>query len=40
MKQSIGAQELARKGVSDAEGAVTKTTGVTKVSSRGVFVEN
>ena len=38
MKQSIGAQELARKGVSDAEGAVTKTTGVTKVSSRGVFV--
>lgn len=30
MKQSIGAQELTRKGVSDAEGAVTKVTGVSK----------
>lgn len=38
IKQSIGAQELARKGVSDAEGAVIKTTGVTKVSTRGVFI--
>lgn len=38
IKQSIGAQELARKGVSTVEGAVIKTTGVTKVASRGVFV--
>lgn len=38
MKQSIGAEELSRKGVSDAESAVTKSTGITKVASRGVFV--
>lgn len=38
IKQSIGAQELARKGVSTVEDAVIKTTGVTKVASRGVFV--
>ncbi|MBW2960479.1 TonB-dependent receptor [Mesonia aestuariivivens] len=30
MKQSIGTQELARKGVSDASTAVTKTTGISK----------
>lgn len=30
IKTSIGAQELATKGVSDAEGAVTKTAGVSK----------
>lgn len=29
-KQAIGAQELSRKGVSNAEAAVTKTSGVTK----------
>lgn len=37
-KQSIGAQELARKGVSDVEEGLTKITGITKVESRGLFV--
>lgn len=37
--QTIGAQEMARKGVSDAEGAVTKMTGITKQQGeRNVFV--
>ena len=37
--QSIGAQELSRKGVSDAAGAVTKVTGVSKQEgSSGIFV--
>jgi len=35
IKQSIGAQELARKGVSDVAGAVTKTTGITKQEGSG-----
>jgi len=30
MKQSIGAQELSRKGISDAAAAVIKTSGVSK----------
>ncbi|WP_062061627.1 TonB-dependent receptor [Aquimarina longa] len=39
IKQSIGAQELARKGVSDAEGAVTKVAGITKAEGvKNVFV--
>lgn len=39
IKQSIGAQELSRKGVSDAEGAVTKVTGISKQEGeRNVFV--
>jgi outer membrane receptor protein involved in Fe transport len=39
IKQSIGAQELARKGVSDVATAVTKTTGVTKQEGSGnIFV--
>lgn len=39
MKQEIGAQELSRKGVSDAEGAVTKVTGVKKqAGAKNVFV--
>jgi outer membrane receptor protein involved in Fe transport len=39
IKQSIGAQELSRKGVSDAETAVTKVTGVSKQEgSKNVFV--
>lgn len=39
IKQSIGAQELARKGVSDAESAVTKITGITKQEGeKNVFV--
>lgn len=37
--QSIGAQEMSRKGVSDAEGAVTKVTGITKQQGeKNVFV--
>ncbi len=38
IKQSIGAQEMARKGVSDVEEGLTKITGITKVDSRGLFV--
>jgi outer membrane receptor protein involved in Fe transport len=37
-KQSIGAQEMARKGVSDVEEGLTKITGISKVESRGLFV--
>lgn len=37
--QSIGAEELSQKGVSDAEGAVTKVSGVSKQSGvKNVFV--
>lgn len=35
IKQSIGAQELSRKGVSDAAGAVTKISGVSKQEGGG-----
>ena len=39
IKQTIGAQEMSRKGVSDAEGAMTKMTGVTKQQGeKNVFV--
>lgn len=39
MLEKIGAQELSRKGVSDAEGALTKMSGVTKsASGANVFV--
>jgi hypothetical protein len=39
IKQSIGAQELSRKGVSDAATAITKTTGITKQEGSGnIFV--
>ena len=39
MKQAIGAQELSRKGVSDAAAAVVKTTGVAKQEGvNNVFV--
>ncbi|HSD14144.1 MAG TPA: TonB-dependent receptor [Flavobacterium sp.] len=38
IKQSIGAQELSRKGVSDVEEGLTKMTGISKVGSRGLFV--
>ncbi len=38
IKQSIGAQEMSRKGVSDVEQGLTKITGITKVDSRGIFV--
>lgn len=38
-KQAIGAQELSRKGVSDAEGAVTKVSGISKQDGiKSVFV--
>ncbi|MFM9826852.1 carboxypeptidase-like regulatory domain-containing protein [Flavobacterium sp.] len=37
-KQSIGAQEMARKGVSDVEDGLTKISGITKVDGRGLFV--
>jgi outer membrane receptor protein involved in Fe transport len=39
IKQSIGAEELSQKGVSDAEGAVTKVSGVSKQAGvKNVFV--
>ncbi|RVT78377.1 TonB-dependent receptor [Flavobacterium sufflavum] len=38
IKQSIGAQEMSRKGVSNVEQGLTKITGVSKVGSRGIFV--
>ena len=38
IKQSIGAQEMSRKGVSDVEAGLTKITGISKVDSRGLFV--
>ncbi|WP_294822781.1 TonB-dependent receptor [uncultured Flavobacterium sp.] len=38
IKQSIGAQEMSRKGVSNVEGGVTKISGVSKVADRGIFV--
>jgi outer membrane receptor protein involved in Fe transport len=38
IKQSIGAQELSRKGISNVETGLTKVTGITKVESRGLFI--
>ena len=38
IKQSIGTQEMTRKGVSDVEEGLTKVTGFTKVDGRGLFV--
>lgn len=38
IKQSIGSQEMARKGVSDVEEGLTKVTGITKVDGRGLFI--
>ncbi|WP_310555747.1 carboxypeptidase-like regulatory domain-containing protein [Flavobacterium sp.] len=38
IKQSIGAQEMSRKGVSNVESGLTKITGISKVESRGLFV--
>ena len=39
IKQTIGAQELSRKGISDVATAVTKTTGITKQEGSGnIFV--
>ena len=38
IKQSIGAQEMARKGVSNVADGLKKMTGITEVGSRGLFV--
>ncbi len=38
IKQSMGAQELSRKGISNVAEGLTKVTGFTKVESRGLFV--
>ncbi len=38
IKQSIGATEMAQKGVTTVEGGVTKISGITKVGDRGIFV--
>jgi len=38
IKQSIGAQEMSRKGVSDVEEGLTKISGITKVDGRGLFI--
>ena len=38
IKQSIGSQEMSRKGISDVEEGLTKISGITKVGSRGIFV--
>ena len=38
IKQSIGAQELSRKGVSNVASGLTKVTGVTMVEGRDMFV--
>ncbi|HQW68410.1 MAG TPA: TonB-dependent receptor [Flavobacterium sp.] len=38
IKQSIGAQEMSRKGISDVEEGLTKITGITKVESKGLFI--
>lgn len=38
IKQSIGAQEMQRKGVSTVEQGVTKISGVSRVADRGIFV--
>lgn len=37
-KQSIGAEEISRKGISNIEQGLTKMTGITTVASRGIFV--
>ena len=38
IKQSIGAQEMSRKGVSNVESGLTKITGISKVESKGLFI--
>lgn len=38
IKQSIGAQEMSRKGISDVEEGLTKVTGISKVDGRGLFI--
>jgi outer membrane receptor protein involved in Fe transport len=38
IKQSIGTQEMSRKGVSTVEQGVAKISGVSKVADRGIFI--
>lgn len=38
IKQSIGTQEMQRKGVSNVEQGVAKISGVSKVADRGIFI--
>ena len=38
IKQSIGSQELSRKGLSNVEQGVAKISGVSKVADRGLFI--
>ncbi|OYX83002.1 MAG: hypothetical protein B7Y83_12955 [Flavobacteriales bacterium 32-34-25] len=38
IKQSIGAQEMSRKGISNVEQGVSKISGISKVADRGIFV--
>ncbi len=38
IKQSIGTQEMQRKGVTTVEQGVTKISGVSKVADRGIFI--
>ncbi len=38
MKTSIGAEELAKKAVTNVEQGLTKISGITKVQNRGIFV--
>ncbi|HRG18542.1 MAG TPA: TonB-dependent receptor [Flavobacterium lutivivi] len=38
IKQSIGAQEMSRKGINSVEEGLTKITGITKVESKGLFI--
>lgn len=37
-KQSIGAEEISRKGISNVEQGLTKVTGITTVEGKGLFV--
>lgn len=38
IKQSIGAQEMSRKGINSVEEGLTKITGISKVESKGLFI--
>ena len=38
IKQSIGAQEMSRKGISNVEQGVAKISGISKVADRGIFI--
>lgn len=38
IKQSIGAQEMSRKGISDVEEGLTKISGISKLEGRGLII--